>query len=211
MNENDAQAQRGRRRMTGSDKQRDGARGRLLGLACLGLIVGGCTAGLSAGGAGPETALYSDPTDVTGSTDPAAYRGEAPSRPRPSSKTTRIALVTTSTTPAPAGRAEELTRAMSERLSALGYRLVLPPPALAPGEDLYFIAAKFAVEPSADGRGEKLGIDWLVSDALGEPVGKVSQARKLSAHPTPQQWRSETLLAAAAAAEGIAQLVPVRP
>ena len=201
--------------MTGSGKQRDEARRRVLSFACLGLIVGGCTnglsGGLSAGDSGLETALYAEPADVTGSVDPAADRGNATRRAKQPSRTTRIALITTSTTPAPAGRAEELTRAMSERLSALGYRLVLPPPALAPGDDLYFVAAKFAVEPSSDGRGEKLGIDWLVSDALGEPVGKVSQARKLSAHPTPEQWRSETLLAAAAAAEGIARLVPVRP
>lgn len=209
-NKTDAQAEWGRRTMTGSGNRQDAAQRslRALALACLLLIVGGCTTDMSGAGSPLDSALYSDPPAVTGSVAAAADIDPAAATSAPAGGT-RIALVTNSLTPAPAGRAEELSRAMTEMLSARGYRLVPPPLSPAPGERPYFVAANFAIEPN--GRGEKVGIDWVVSDALGEPVGKISQARTLVAHPTPEQWRTETLLAAAAATEGIAQLVPVQP
>jgi len=197
--------------MAGSGNRREAARGRPRARVWAGLLalLSGCTADMSGAGPSLETALYSDPPAMTApvaATDGAdpAFALSAPDA------TTRIALVTTASTPAPAGRAEELARAMTEMLSARGYRLVPPPRSPTPDERLFFVAANFTIEPDVGGHGEKVGIDWLVSDALGDPVGKVSQARTLAAHPTPEQWRTQTLLAAAAAAEGIARLVPLR-
>lgn len=100
---------------------------------------------------------------------------------------------------------------MADMLTDMGYDVVPTPPSPAPGERIYFITPKLEIVPAANDRSEKFGIDWLVSDALGEAVGKVSQARTLHSKPSPEQWRRQTLLSTAAAAEGIAQLVPVRP
>jgi hypothetical protein len=212
-NTNDAQAEWGRRTMTGSGNRRDEACGRLYALVSVGLAVllGGCTADMSGAGSPLESALYSEPPAMTGGMVAVADNIEPAAAASAPDGTARIAFVTHSLTPAPAGRAEELARAMTEMLSARGYRLVTPPRSPAPDERLFFVAANFTIEPDVGGRGEKVGIDWLVSDALGDPVGKISQARRLAAHPTPEQWRTETLLAAAAATEGIARLVPVRP
>ena len=196
--------------MARSGNRQDAAqrRPRALNLACSLLLLGGCTADMSGAGPSLESALYSDPPAMTAPVAASDGADPAVALSTPDA-TTHIALVTTASTPAPAGRAEELTRAMMQMLSAMGYEVVPPPPA--PGERFYFVAANFEILPDANGRGEKVGIDWLVSDALGDPVGKISQARTLASHPTPEQWRTETLLAAAAAAEGIAQLVSVRP
>ena len=208
---NNARAKRGRRTMTGSGDRCDAGRGRkcALALAILAVLLGACSARLPGFGPALESA-HDSPQPATTNT-PAAITARTKVASNPPNAATRIALVTTSLTPSPARRVEELTRAMTERLSAMGYEIVPVPRSTTQGERVYLVAANFEILPDAKGHGEKVGIDWLVSDALGGPVGKVSQARTLPVRPTQEQWRTETLLAAAAAAEGIARLVPVRP
>lgn len=173
------------------------------------------TAGLVADGkAPPETApgaiAAADGATTTTKTDAGAAGfadgEEAPLAPAGSGATQVALMPLPDTLPAP--RAAVLSRAMRDMLAAQGYRLV-PPPRGGASQGVYIVDADIAVERRDTG-GEKIGIDWRVSDALGAPVGKISQQAALATGAGEALWRRQAILAAAAAAEGLARLVPRR-
>jgi len=181
---------------------------RVSALIALVLLLGGCTVQMSelddslGGSLFAEPAAAADSGELELASD-ATYEAEGPAA-------TRIALFTSSN-PSSTGHAEEFIGAMADMLTAMGYEVVPLPQSVASNKPVYLVDTQLAIIAAGTDGSQKVGIDWLVSDALGDPVGKVSQARTLRANATQEQWRIETVLAAAAAAEGIARLVPLEP
>lgn len=122
---------------------------------------------------------------------------------------TRIALIAPEGPSAPQ-QAQAVTSAMRTRLTNLGYDLITPPDAVLPDDHIYFVDMRVETAAAAKGQ-ETVAIDWLITDSAGEPIGKVSQLRAISGSASATQWQTHAQLAAAAAAEGIARLVPRQP
>lgn len=204
--------------MTGADGTAAGGATRrpfLAGAAALVLSLAACA------GPSPEALLASglvaSPSAAPGTpAAPAPSAGDAPTdggepvrQAASAPGATRIALRPLPET-LPRERAEVLTQSMRDMLAAHGYEIVPAPHEETGGAGLYVVDADIVVERPAGGAGEKVGIDWRVSDALGAPVGKISQTAALPAGATPAHWRRQATLAAAAAAEGLTRLVPRR-
>jgi hypothetical protein len=129
--------------------------------------------------------------------------GEVLDESRPA---TRPRVVVVMPPPAAGARASDLATSMKAMLQNAGYQVVRPPPRLTPNEQLFFLVPEVATT-TADGGAQRIEIEWRVSDAAGEPVGKISQARTLNGGHQGKAWQDLTVLAAAAATEGLDRLV----
>ncbi len=80
-------------------------------------------------------------------------------------------------------------------LTTSGYRIILPPDFVPPGMEIYFISPEITESEIA----------WIVADADGDPLGKIAQRRIVSSATGGNE--NLILLGAAAAAEGIGQII----
>lgn len=80
-------------------------------------------------------------------------------------------------------------------LTSGGYRIILPPDYVPPGQKIYFISPEITESEIA----------WIVADADGDPLGKIAQRRIVSS-PTGGN-ENLILLGAAAAADGISRII----
>ncbi|MBL4756412.1 MAG: hypothetical protein JKY32_01860 [Rhizobiales bacterium] len=84
---------------------------------------------------------------------------------------------------------------LRQMLASTGYRIVPAPQHVSPGQDIYFVTPEI----------NNAGIEWIVADADGDPLGKVAQRRIANASSGSNE--NMILLGAAAAADGIHRII----
>ncbi|MHA1570539.1 MAG: hypothetical protein ACTSWM_01860 [Alphaproteobacteria bacterium] len=137
--------------------------------------------------------------NLTAKPPQAAPIASTPARPGQ----TRVALLPSA---ALSAESQSLTEQMARMLILNGFHLVAAPGEVAADENLYFVIPEFDLNSGENGR-NTIQVNWLVADASGDPLGKITQTRALDGNTGGDTWNRQATLAAAAAAEGVSQII----